>query len=93
MDIAFGRDLAIIWLSLFCLVGLCIPIVGLFFAVRGMNGLQKRSKQWLQEGHTKVISARQQTEELSDKVVQPIIQAQSRVTQAKTSIMRITGRN
>ena len=36
MELAFWRNIAIVWLSLFCFVGLIIPLVIGYFAVRGL---------------------------------------------------------
>ncbi len=39
-----SRNISIIWLSLFCLVGLLPPVVILYFAVMGMNWVRRESK-------------------------------------------------
>lgn len=92
MDFSFERDIALVWLSLFCMLGLLVPIVGLYFAVRAMNVAQKKSVQLLKESHVRVQQARQQTERLSDRTAQPILRAQSQIAQAKTTLKKLAGR-
>ncbi len=84
MSVAFWRDISVIWLSLFCFVALVIPIVILYFAVRGMNFVQVKTHMLFQkaQGISRLVSV--QTESISEKVAEPVIQAHSRF--AKTRI-------
>lgn len=90
MDISTGRDIALVWLSLFCLIGLLVPIAALYFAIRGMNIAQTKTVELLQQGHTQAKRIHQQTERMSDQAVQPVLRAQSKVAQAKAAVKRIT---
>lgn len=92
MDFSFERDIALIWLSIFCVLGLAAPILGLYFAVRAMNVAQKKSVELLKEGHIRVQQVRQQTERVSDRTAQPILRAQSQIAQAKTTLKKLAGR-
>lgn len=92
MDFSFERDLALIWLSLFCVVGLLVPIIGLYFAVRGMNSAQKKSLELLKAGQLKAHQAKEQSERLSERTAQPFLRAQSQVARTKSTLKRLTGR-
>ncbi len=90
MDISVGRDIALIWLSLFCAVGLLVPIGLLYFAIRGINFAQTKSVELLQMGQTQAKRIHHETERISDRAIQPVLSAQSRVAQAKATVKRIT---
>lgn len=92
VDFSLGRDIAIVWLSLFCIVGLLVPIVALYFAIRGMAFAQKRSIELLQQGHGQITRLHQQTERVSEQTIEPILRVRSRITRAKATAQRFTRR-
>ena len=92
MDFSFGRDLALIWLSLFCLIGLLVPIVALFFAVRYMNIGHQKIVQVIQQSQGYLHTVRQKTEQVSQSAVRPVVSARANLTKASITMQSITGR-
>lgn len=76
--LAFWRDLSVVWLSLFCFIGLALPLVILYFAVRGMNALHERSYHLLRQAQRTTGKIPAQTEQLANRVNEPVIQLQKR---------------
>ncbi len=86
---AFWRDLSVIWLSLFCFVGMAIPLVVLYYAVRGMNALHSKSYNLLR--HAQVVSSKvpRQTERIANRVSEPVIQLQKRAKRAESFLQSL----
>lgn len=89
MNISFWRDLSIIWLSLFCFIGLAIPLVAFYFMVRGMNALQSRVVPLFRKTQDITRMVRLRTEQGSEQVATPIIHAQRRYTQTSTWLQKL----
>lgn len=85
MDIALGRNLAIIWLSLFCLIGLAVPLVVLFFAVRGLNRVPGKVRSLLQKARGYSRTLHQQSEILSTRVSEPLLRLNHRANRVLTT--------
>ncbi len=83
MELIFWRDVSIIWLSLFCFIGLAIPLVALFFVVRAMNTLHERSLHLLRQAQTMSRRVPVQTEQIADKVAEPVIKLQQQIKRAE----------
>ena len=84
MSIALWRDISVVWLSLFCFVALVIPIVILYFAVRGMNFVQEKTHMLFlkAQGISQIVRVR--TESISEKVAKPVIQAHGSFAKTRT---------
>jgi hypothetical protein len=89
MSIAFWRDISVVWLSLFCFVALVIPIVILYFAVRGMNFVQVKVHMLFQKAQGISRMVRVRTESISEKVAAPVIQAHGRFAKTRTWLQSI----
>jgi len=89
MSLAFWRDISVIWFSLFCFIALVIPIVILYFAVRGMNILQAKVLPLLHKAQEISGLMRTQTDRMSQRVVEPVIQINSRYTKTKTRLQKL----
>lgn len=76
--LSFWRDLSVVWLSLFCFIGLAIPLAILYFAVRGMNALHDKSFQLLRRAQQTSHRIPKQTEQLANRVSEPVIALQKR---------------
>ena len=87
--LAFWRDLSIVWLSLFCFIGLALPLVILYFAVRGMNALHEKSYQLLLRAQAMSSQVPRQTERTAAQVSEPVIQFQKRVKRVETFIQSL----
>jgi len=81
---AFWRDLSILWLSLFCFVGMVIPLVILYYAVRGMNALHEKSYHLLCRLQTASSNVPRQAEQISTQISEPVVQLQKRVKRAES---------
>ena len=82
--LAFWRDLSVVWLSLFCFIGLAVPLAILYFAVRGMNALHEKSYHLLRQVQRTSSKLPTQTEQLANRVSEPVIQAQKRMKRIET---------
>ena len=90
MEIEFLRNLAIIWLSLFCIVGGIVPIVGLYFAIRGMSAATSGMPRLLGNAQSKTRSIRATTDRLSDRVAAPVLSTQQKVIQAGETVRALS---
>jgi hypothetical protein len=86
---AFWRDVSIVWLSLFCFLGLAIPLVILYFLVRGMNRALGKVESLLRKVQGYSQRVRQQSETISAKVAEPVVRVQTRVTRIQATLKRI----
>ena len=89
MDVTFWRDLSVIWLSLFCFIGLFIPIAALYFGVRGVNALHGSVQRLVQRGQGVSRSVRSQVTQVSARVDEEAIRVQGRVKQTETIIRKL----
>lgn len=89
MDVAFWRDLAVIWLSLFCLIGLVIPVVALYFIVRGVNTVHGGTRSLLFKGQTLSKQARGQVLKATTRVDEEAIRVQSQLKRTETVIRKL----
>lgn len=76
--LAFWRDLSVVWLSLFCFVGLAVPLAILYFAVRGMNALHDKSYRLLRQAQRSAGKLPLQTEQVANRISEPVIRFQKR---------------
>jgi len=76
--LAVWRDLSVVWLSFFCFVGLAMPLAILYFAVRGMNAFHAKSYHLLRRAQQTSSKLPVQTEQLANRVSEPVIQLQKR---------------
>ncbi|MEZ4618328.1 MAG: hypothetical protein R2867_22825 [Caldilineaceae bacterium] len=83
MELAFWRDLSVIWLSLFCFIGLVPPLAVLYLAVRGMNALHGKSYRWVRQAQGLSSHVPQQTKRAATKISEPVIQIQRRAKQVE----------
>lgn len=90
MEIEILRNLSIIWLSIFCIAGLLVPIVGLYFAIRGMNTATNKLPTLLQTVQSKTQMVRGQTDRLSNRVAEPVLAAQNRLTQTEQTLRSLS---
>ncbi len=89
MDVTFWRDLAVIWLSLFCLIGLVVPVVALYFIVRGVNSVHGGTQRLLVKGQTLTKQARGQVLKGTTRVDEEAIRVQSRLKRTETIIRNL----
>jgi hypothetical protein len=92
MGLEFWRDLAVVWLSVLCLTTLIIPIVVLYFAVRGMGYVNDATPHLLHKAQGYTQMAKTQANQMSEKVAQPIVQAQTKASRAGVTIRSLFSR-
>lgn len=91
MALHFWRDLSVIWLSLFCLLGLLLPIAALYFVVRGVNALHGMVQRLMQRGQTVSSQVRGQVTQVSTQVNNQGIRMQSQLKRAETVVRTLVG--
>ena len=86
VELAFWRNLAIIWLSLFCFIGLAIPLAIGYFVVRGVGLVPGKIRPLLQRvrGYSTIL--RQQSENASTRVSEPLIRIRRQTTKTQTTM-------
>jgi len=89
MDVTVWRDLSVIWLSLFCLIGLVLPLVVLYFAVRGMNALHGIVQRLVQRGQGLSGQVRSQVTTVSARVDEQAVRFQGRVKRVEAIVRKL----
>ena len=89
MDVTVWRDLSMVWLSLFCLIGLVLPLVVLYFAVRGMNALHGLVQRLAQRGQGLSSQVRGQVTTVSARVDDQAVRFQGRVAQVEAIVRKL----
>jgi hypothetical protein len=89
MNLSFWRDVSIVWLSLLCFIGLVIPLAALFFAVKGVDALHRKSLSFLRQSQGYSRAARRQGERLSERVATPVIRSHSGFVRIRTAWQRL----
>lgn len=89
MTLSVWRDISIVWLSLFCLIGLAIPLVALYFAVLGLNSLHQKTAGALRQGQIYSRQLRQQGDHLSRSVAEPVIRTSGKASRWRTVVERL----
>jgi hypothetical protein len=77
MELAFWRDLSVIWLSLLCFIGLLIPLVALYYVVRGMQIVNQRALPLLKQAQTYSRLARDKSDDVADRVAEPMLRTKA----------------
>jgi hypothetical protein len=89
VSLAFWRDVSLVWLSLFCFIGLVIPLVALYFAVRGIHLAHRQLALLLQRTQGYSRTMRQQSDRLSQQVAAPVIRAQGQAARWRALVRRL----
>lgn len=89
MDLGFWRDLAVVWLALLCFIGLVVPLGLAFFAVKGMHVAVSRVPGWMHQAQDVSHNVRTNTERIADRVAEPIIATDRRVTRLGQLMQRL----
>lgn len=89
MELAFWRDVSIVWLAFLCLIGQSIPLVALYFVVRGMAAAHRGTVSLFGQGQRYSKIMRQQSERLSGQVSQPLIRVSGQGARWRTVMRRL----
>lgn len=90
MAVTFWRDLSVIWLSLFCFVMLLLPLGVLYFMVRGMDWLHRKSFALTKQAQGISANVRVQSARASIQVSEPIIRLSGRVKRFERFLCHLT---
>ena len=82
MGLAVARDISLLWLIFLTLIAILPIAVIFFFAIKGMNRLRQLAVLYLPLVQEKSRLVATKTEEISRKVVNPIIDAKAKTAQA-----------
>ena len=92
MDLAVWRDISLLWLIGLTLTAVLPIAVLFFFAIKGMLRLRPLAEKYLPLAQEKVRLVADKTEEISQKVAQPIIGVQAKAAQANALTATIFSR-
>ncbi len=87
--LVFWRDVSVIWLSLFCFVGLAPPLVIGYFAVRGMRWVLRKSDWLFDKAQGYTHQGRTIVDDASQRAVAPVIAVQKQGTKVETALRRL----
>ena len=91
MGVAFWRDLSVIWLSLSCFVMLVRPIAALYFVVRGMDWLHRKSYTLAKQTQGLSSKLRVQSARVSTQVSEPVIRLNVRAKRFESFLRNLSG--
>ena len=89
MELAFWADISVVWLSLLFFIFALIPLTIFYFAVRGMNIVNNRGQGFMRKAQSVSKTARERTVSVSDKIADPIVRTQGKVTKAETVVRKL----
>ncbi len=81
MGLAVARDISLLWLIFLTLIAILPIAVIFFFAIKGMHRLRQLAILYLPLVQEKSRFVADKTEEISHKVVEPIINAKTNTAQ------------
>jgi hypothetical protein len=89
MEVTFWRDLAVVWLALFCFIGLLIPLALLYFTVRGVNALHGLLYRLAQQGQGLSGQARRQVTQVSAQVDEQAVRIQGQTRRVEALVRKV----
>jgi hypothetical protein len=89
MEVTFWRDLAVVWLALFCFIGLLIPLALLYFTVRGVNALHGLLYRLAQQGQGLSGQARRQVTQASAQVAEQAVRIQGQTRRVEALVRKV----
>ena len=89
MEVTFWRDLAVVWLALFCFIGLLIPLVLSYFTVRGVNALHGLLYRLAQQGQGLSGQARRQVTQASAQVDEQAVRIQGQTRRVEALVRKV----
>lgn len=89
MEVTFWRDVAVVWLALFCFIGLLIPLALLYFTVRGVNALHHLLYRLTQQGQGLSAQTRRQVTQVSARVDEQAVRIQGQTQRVETLVRKL----
>ena len=90
MDLAAWRDLSLVWLSLLAFIIGIVPLVLLYFVVRGMLFVNRRVPRYLKLGQYYSGIVRDQTRKYSLLVAEPVTKAHGQAARVDAILRHLT---
>ncbi|MCE7988066.1 MAG: hypothetical protein DYG89_43430, partial [Caldilinea sp. CFX5] len=89
MEVTFWRDVAVVWLALFCFIGLLIPLALLYFTVRGVNTLHGLLYRLTRQGQGLSGQARRQVTQVSARMDEQAVRIQRQTRRVETLVRKL----
>jgi hypothetical protein len=86
----FWANISVVWLSLLCFVGMLIPLVAAFFAIRGMHIAIGKSRTAMGTAQKYSSVIRNRTESVSQRIAEPVVQTGSHAAKVDKVIRSLT---
>jgi hypothetical protein len=86
------RDVALVWLSFLCFIGLLIPLAISFFAVKGMHAAVDRTPRLLRQAQGYSRLMRNKVDDASHRIGEPMIQVKRQSKRYSTVLDRLLRR-
>jgi hypothetical protein len=93
MTLTDWTNLSIIWLSFLAFILGIVPLVLLYFAVRGMIVVNRRLPRYLKLGQYYSGIARDQTRKYSNLLAEPVTRAHGQATRAQAIVYNLLPRS
>jgi hypothetical protein len=93
MDLGVWRDISLLWLILLTFIAVLPVGIVLFYAIKGMRRLRQLARHYLPIAQDKAGLVATKSEEISQKVAEPIIKTYARTAQVNTMAKSIWRRN
>lgn len=90
MNISLWRDLAVVFLALQCFIIMLIPLVIIYFGVRGMAFVNDRTPGLFLRVQKLTKQVRSGADRVSDQVAAPVARVQAEITRVETVMQRLT---
>ena len=90
MGLDFWANISVVWLSLLCFMGMLIPLVATYYAIRGMHAALGKSRTVFSTVQPYSSKIRSQTESVSQKITTPVIKTGSEAAKAEKIIRTLT---
>jgi hypothetical protein len=93
MDLGVWRDISLMWLVFLTFIAVLPVGIVLFFAIKGMRRLRQIVKLYLRVAQDKARLVATSSEEISQKIAEPVIKAYAKTAQVNTIAKSIWRRN
>ena len=92
MDLAVWRDISLLWLIFLTLIALLPFAIGFFYAIKGMRRLRQKAMEYLPIAQKTARMVADKSEEISQRVAEPIIGSYTRAAQANGLLKAVLSR-
>ncbi|MCL7453937.1 MAG: hypothetical protein M8467_12915 [Anaerolineae bacterium] len=93
MDLGVWRDISLMWLVFLTFIAVLPVGIVLFFAIKAMRRLRQITKLYLPVAQDKARLVATRSEEISQKIAEPVIKTYAKTAQVNTIAKSIRRRN